>query len=67
MSTLFIIQEAPYAFINYIPMKHMLGKEDFFIGGEISIFLSPIVAVLLLIMAVLFFDFGVNHYKSTGS
>mgnify|MGYP002287113377 CR=1 FL=1 len=57
----------PYAFINYIPMKHMLGKEDFFIGGEISIFLSPLVAVLLLIMAVLFFDFGVNHYKSTGS
>lgn len=55
----------PYAFINYIPLKFLLGKADGL--NPAWLFSVPLVAVTLLTIAVSFFYFGVDHYKSTGS
>jgi len=52
----------PVAFINYYPSLLLLGKQ----GGQIG-WLSPLVAVLSVAIAYLFFRFSLKRYTSTGN
>ncbi len=55
----------PYAFISFYPAQYFLGKETLF--HPALQFMTPVVGVLLLGLAYLFWLKGVNSYKSTGS
>lgn len=52
----------PYAFASFYPANYFLHK-----GYEHLSLLSPIVAVILWIIALKVWSFGIKHYASTGS
>lgn len=52
----------PYALFQYYPLLFLLGRKT----GLIYMFL-PLAACLFLVPALLFWKFGVRHYKSSGS
>ncbi|MBU5317659.1 ABC-2 family transporter protein [Clostridium bornimense] len=54
----------PFAFVNYYPFLYIIGRVS---EKNILYMLSPLVAVLFLIPAYIFWNIGVAHYKSTGS
>jgi ABC-2 type transport system permease protein len=57
----------PAIFLNYTPMLYILGKPDPLHLPAFTAFLSPLVAILGMILAISFWRFGVLHYQSTGS
>lgn len=57
----------PVAFLNYYPARWLLGK---IVPGDpwyILSFLSPLVAIILLVVAGVMWNKGIRHYSSTGS
>lgn len=52
----------PLALFQYYPLLYLLGRAD----SPFHRF-SPLLALLFLLPACLFFRFGLRHYKSTGS
>ena len=57
----------PVAFVNWYPCLYLLGRPDPFGLPSWFAFLSPVVAVLTLVVAGLAWRTGVRHYTSTGS
>jgi len=57
----------PAIFLNYYPALYLLGKPDPFHFPSFAPFLSPVVGFGMLGLASLFWQFGIRHYKSTGS
>ena len=57
--TTFVI---PYALIQYYPLLYLLGKRQ-----ELYLVFLPLVACWFMIPAKLLWNFGVKHYKSSGS
>ena len=52
----------PMAMIQYYPLLFLLGRTDSLWNA-----LSPLVTLIFLIPAYLFWRFGLRHYRSTGS
>ena len=52
----------PYALIQYYPLLYILGRRK-----ELIFMFLPLLACWFLIPAILFWKFGVRHYKSSGS
>ena len=57
----------PLAFINYFPALYLLDKDDPLGLPPIWRFLSPVVAVAMVLLARFVWGVGVRHYRSTGS
>ncbi len=57
----------PYGMINFYPVQSIIDKNDFLMFGPIMRFFAPGFAIILFAAAVRFFNYGVKHYKSTGS
>jgi ABC-2 type transport system permease protein len=57
----------PAIFLNYYPALYFLDKPDPFNFPPFAPFLSPIVGILALIVALAFWRFGIRHYQSTGT
>jgi len=57
----------PFAFVNFFPAQYFLGKNDFGIFHPVFQYLTPLVGIGMFILAYKFWQFGVNHYQSTGS
>lgn len=53
----------PFSFVAFYPSTHFLNREGF----EFFCYLTPVVALLALLVAVVFWQFGVSKYTSTGS
>jgi ABC-2 type transport system permease protein len=56
----------PFAFIAYYPAHHFLDRAVPIYGQSLA-YLSPLVACVLLSLAVGFWSVGLRHYRSTGS
>jgi len=56
----------PFAFMNYYPSLLFLGKQDQVPYGFLTWF-SPLVAALLMAIAIKVWNFGITRYQSTGS
>lgn len=63
----FYIFVIPFIFFNYYPGLYLLGKADPLGMPAVSPFLAPILGVLFLFLALQFWNYGVNHYQSTGT
>ena len=59
---LFMTFFIPYALIQYYPLLYILGRRT----GVLYVFL-PLLACWFFIPALLFWKFGVKHYRSSGS
>lgn len=57
----------PLAFVNYFPSLYILGKDDPLDLPGVFRFLSPLVAVGMVMLARLAWGTGIRHYRSTGS
>ncbi len=57
----------PVAFVNYFPALYVLNKPDPLGAPGFVHFLSPLVAVAAVLIASRVWQFGVRHYRSTGS
>ena len=57
----------PYAFISFYPVQFLLGKDDLLGFPTWIVFLTPLVGAALFGIGYLFWNMGINHYKSTGS
>ncbi len=62
-----VIFVVPLAFVNYFPSLYVLGKPDPLGAPEFVRFASPVVAIVLVVVAGRIWNFGVRHYRSTGS
>ncbi|WP_026478447.1 ABC transporter permease [Alkaliphilus transvaalensis] len=54
----------PFASVNYLPLQYLLNKAN---GNLLAHMLAPILGILFIIPCILIWNFGVKHYKSTGS
>ena len=57
----------PLAFVNWYPALYVLDKPDPFGFPEWLQFASPVVAAIMMSVALLVWRTGVRHYTSTGS
>lgn len=57
----------PYAFINFYPAQYFLGKNDFLMFHPVFQYLSPVVGIILFLVAYKFWTIALKHYQSTGS
>ena len=57
----------PAIFLNYYPALYFLDKPDPFGLPAFAPFLSPLVGMGTLALALAFWRFGVKHYQSTGT
>lgn len=56
----------PIAFVNYYPLAGLLSKPNA-VNMPILAYLSPFVAIILVLLAIIVWHFGINSYGSTGS
>ena len=56
----------PYGFINFYPLRELLGKEETGGLGNLAGW-SPVAAIVFFTMACLFFNLSARQYKSSGS
>lgn len=54
----------PFGTVNYLPLQYILGKAD---GNELIHMLTPVLGSLFILPCFLVWQFGVRHYRSTGS
>ncbi|MCK4258486.1 MAG: ABC-2 family transporter protein [Halanaerobiales bacterium] len=59
----------PFAFVNFYPAQIFIDHKEnlLFSFGNSIIYLSPVVCILFFSIAVLFWNFGLKYYTSTGS
>lgn len=57
----------PFIFLNYYPGLYFLDKPDPLGFPAFASFLAPLVAMIMIAAGAWFWNFGVNHYQSTGS
>jgi len=62
-----IIFIIPLAFVNYFPALYILGKPDPLGLPYFMRFLFPLASAVVMIPAIKFWNYGVQHYQSTGS
>lgn len=53
---------APLACFQYYPLLYLLGRSD-----SLVYYFAPAATFVLLFLAILFWKYGLKHYKSTGS
>ncbi len=54
----------PFGCVNYLPLLFILDKTD---GNELLYMLSPLAGIIFILPCLLVWQFGVKHYRSTGS
>jgi len=57
----------PLIFLNFYPALYILDKPDPLNFPPFAPFLAPVVALGFFLVALWFWQFGINHYQSTGS
>lgn len=62
-----MIYVVPFAFVNYFPAQFMLRKPDMEAYPQIYMYLSPVVGVVIYLLAYGFWRISVKRYTSTGN
>lgn len=57
----------PAIFMSYFPAVYILDKSDPLTAPRIVYFLAPLIAILMLWLALQFWHYGIKNYQSTGS
>lgn len=57
----------PAIFMSYFPAVYILDKSDPLNAPRIVSFLAPLIAILMLWLALQFWHYGIKNYQSTGS
>ena len=57
----------PFAFVNYFPAQYLLRKEDMAAYPEIYLYITPVLGVVMYLLAYVFWRFSLKYYKSSGN
>ncbi len=57
----------PVALLNYYPALYFLGKPDPFGFPSFMPFLAPVAGLVMFLLAIKFWQFGLKHYQSAGT
>lgn len=57
----------PFAFVNYFPAQYLIRNEDMKQFPEVFIYISPLVAVGMLLITYAFWRVSLKYYTSTGN
>ncbi|MDP4146426.1 MAG: ABC-2 family transporter protein [Bacillota bacterium] len=62
-----LIYVIPFAFVNYFPCQYLLRKNDMLQYPAFFMYISPLVGVVLYLLAYAFWKFSFRYYNSTGN
>ena len=62
-----LIYIVPFAFVNYFPSQYLLRKEDMQAYPEVFMYLTPVIGVIMWILAYCFWRYSIRYYKSSGN
>ena len=62
-----MIYIVPFAFVNYFPAQFLLRKEDMAAYPEIYLYLTPVLGIVLYLLAYAFWRYSIKFYKSSGN
>ena len=62
-----MIYIVPFAFVNYFPSQFLLRKEDMSQYPEVYMYLTPVVGIIMYLLAYWFWRVNIKHYKSSGN
>ena len=62
-----VVLVVPLAFVNYLPAARILGKQPAYEMPSWFGFVSPVVAVVMCVVARGVWSFAIRHHRSTGS
>ena len=57
----------PFAFVNYFPAQYLLRKDDMRNYPIVYMYITPIVGLLMYLVAYAFWRFSIRYYKSSGN
>lgn len=57
----------PFAFVNYFPAQFLLRKDDLKLFWEGCIYITPLVGVVMMLIAYYAWKLSLKHYSSTGN
>lgn len=64
---IFLMFIVPFAFVNYFPSQFLLRKADFAMFNPIWIYMSPVVALVWVLISYCFWRISIKRYTSTGT
>ena len=64
---IFMIYVMPFAFVNYFPAQYLLRKDDMSAYPEIFMYITPVIGIVMYLLAYLFWRFSIRFYKSSGN
>ena len=62
-----MIYVVPFAFVNYFPAQYLLRKEDMKLYQEVYMYMTPLVGVIIYVIAYIFWRISIKRYTSTGN
>lgn len=62
-----MIYVVPLAFVNYFPAQFLLRKEDMAAYPEVYLYLTPVLGVVMYLLAYVFWRYSLKYYKSSGN
>lgn len=67
ITQIFLMCIVPFAFVNYFPAQYLLRNEDMTSYEDFLIYLSPIVALIMIALSYFFWRISIKKYSSTGN
>ena len=62
-----LVYVMPFAFVNYFPAQYFLRKDDMAAYPEFYIYITPVVGIVMYLLAYLFWRYSIRFYKSSGN
>lgn len=62
-----MIYVVPFAFVNYFPAQYLLRKPDMAQYPEIFLYLTPVLGLIMYLLAYGFWRYSIKYYKSSGN
>lgn len=62
-----LIYIVPFAFVNYFPSQYLLRKTDMQAYPEAFMYLTPLIGVMMWVLAYCFWRYSIRYYKSSGN
>jgi ABC-2 type transport system permease protein len=62
-----MIYVMPFAFVDYFPAQYLLRKDDMLEYPDIFMCLTPVIGVVMYLLAYLFWRYSLRFYKSSGN
>jgi len=57
----------PFAFVNYFPAQYLLKKDDLALYPRCYVYLTPVISVILFLLAYFFWRLSLRKYTSSGN